>query len=394
MSGRVIYGDSLTVLRILPSESVHCCVTSPPYWGLRDYGIAGQMGLEGSPEAYVASMVEVFREVRRVLRNDGTCWLNAGDSYISSATSKQVPQTCAQNDIYPGHTNAPNRGPQIGLKPKDLCLIPSRLALALQSDGWWVRSQIIWAKKSAMPESVTDRPTCAHETIWLLTKSARYFYDAEAVKEPAVTGDILHPRGRGQIDSRGSSAERYGDTPRTSDTSMANQRNVWHLGPAPFPEAHFATFVPEIPRRAILAGTSEYGCCMDCGAPWKRVVKTTARKEKIETTDSTKAAYLGRTHRQFSGGFAPTESVETQWKPTCAHESAPVVPCTVLDPFYGAGTTGLVASRLGRSFIGIELNPEYIALAERRLAKDPLLIKMARQTELDQEYEEMVESWV
>ncbi len=208
---KLLVGDVLEQLATLPDNSVHCAVTSPPYWGLRDYGVAGQLGLERTPQEYVAAMVRVFSELRRVLRNDGQLWLNIGDSYNAqpagnitpSGFSQRQPKRLGKLDQYN------TRRKDTGLKPKDLCMIPARVALALQDDGWWLRSQIVWAKRAPMPESVTDRPTSAWESIFLLTKSARYFYDAEAVEE-------------GQAES------------------TRNQRNVWHLSPEPYSKAHFA----------------------------------------------------------------------------------------------------------------------------------------------------------
>ena len=213
---RILQGDALAVLRTLPAESVHCCVTSPPYFGLRDYGVPGQIGLELSYPDYVARLLEVFREVRRVLRSDGTLWLNIGDSYATGAGKVgECPGGGKQGERWKGyrggHDASPkhadgaigpmtqaNRLPQPGLKPKDLMMIPARVALALQADGWYLRSDIIWAKPNPMPESVTDRPTKAHEYLFLLSKSERYFYDYEAIKEPAICGD---PRSRRRLGS-------------------------------------------------------------------------------------------------------------------------------------------------------------------------------------------------
>ena len=264
----ILVGDVIEKLETLEPQSVQTCVTSPPYWGLRDYGVEGQLGLEKTPQEFVANMVEVFRGVRRVLRDDGTCWLNIGDSYAQSEIRNRNGNTkYLDRPDFAAGTNQSGRKLNHGLKPKDLCLIPERLAIALQDDGWWIRSRIAWCKKSSMPESVTDRPTSAWEHIWLLTKSARYYYDAEAVKT----------------------------------SNGANLRNYWVLGPEPYPEAHFATFPSEIPRRCIKAGSR------------------------------------------------PRD--------------------TVLDPIHGSGTTAAVAQELDRAWAGVELNPEYAALAEKRIAK-------------------------
>jgi DNA modification methylase len=335
MTIRILHGDCREVLRTLPDESVHCVVTSPPYFGLRDYGVDGQIGLEDTPSAFVAEMVAVFADVRRVLRKDGTLWLNLGDSYAGSwgAQAKGVtPSEISRNSV----TNHPKRAKQTGtireagLKPKDLIGIPWRVAFALQADGWWLRQDIIWSKPNPMPESIEDRCTKAHEYLFLLSKSERYRFDAEAIAEPVSgpetkTGvgwgrlDQLHPaitpRGRDRIKRSGNVERKPGSArgcPGGSGANVCgsvpwegltrNKRSVWTVTTAPFAEAHFATFPP----RLIVD-------CIKAGCP--------------------------------AGG-------------------------TVLDPFGGAGTTGLVAQRLGRDALLIELNPEYAAMAERRIAAD------------------------
>jgi DNA modification methylase len=339
MTINILTGDCLEVLRTLPDESVHCCVTSPPYWRLRDYGVPGQLGLEPTPDAFVTAMVTVFREVRRVLRSDGVCFLNLGDSY---ANDGKWGGSTGGKHVKALHGQSIGRSKrETDLKPKDLCLIPWRVVLALQADGWWVRSIIAWAKKSPMPESCTDRPTSSWEPIFLLTKSASYFYDTEAVKEPSDNPERNAERYR--YDFSGSSgADQVNDRRAVPEgkrifDGTRNQRNVWHLGPEPFSEAHFATFPTEIPRRAILAGTSEKGCCHNCGAPWERI------------TESTKT--IG-------------------WELSCTCDAGSPIPCTVLDPFGGAGTTGLVADQLGRNAILIELNPDYVEMSRRRIKDD------------------------
>jgi DNA modification methylase len=360
MTVRFITADVLEGLRQLPEESVHCVVTSPPYWGLRDYGVAGQIGLEPTPAAFIARMVEVFREVQRVLRKDGTLWLNLGDSYAGYHGNKnaEVP-TSATNGWTNGtnenlRTSSANRN---GLKAKDLIGIPWRVAFALQADGWWLRRDIIWAKPNPMPESVEDRPTTAHEYMFLLTKAERYFYDAVAVRE-AATAQTLHdatgpgysapgqaPHGGNRIGAKGNANTFRGGSyvngkpgPRTVSGNVRrvrdcadgharppgspvhslsafeaengaeyysrNKRSVWTIATVPYPEAHFATFPPALVEPCIKAGCPEGG--------------------------------------------------------------------TILDPFSGAGTAAMVADRLGRDAIGIELNPDYVAMAERRLARDRL----------------------
>jgi len=294
---RLLTGDVRERLTELPDASVQCCVTSPPYWGLRDYGIDSQLGLEPTPDAYVASMVAVFREVRRVLRDDGTLWMNMGDSYATSPAGNFGKDMPAPADGGRYRENKPKMDwARSGLKPKDLVGIPWRVAFALQADGWYLRSDIIWHKPNPMPESVTDRPTKSHEYVFLLTKSARYFYDAEAIKEVALYPDgmngrqpVKSPHGQGFSAGRSTGAS----------TGGRNCRSVWTITTQPYPDAHFATFPEALPERCITAGTK-----------------------------------LGD---------------------------------TVLDPFAGSGTTGQVAIRLGRSFLGIELNPEYAGLARTRI---------------------------
>lgn len=329
----LLEGDVLDRLRDLPEASVQCCVTSPPYWGLRDYGTRrwfdadpgcthqdliehkphhpgqveqtkwksaeaagkgqtatthscrqcggwyGQLGLEPTFQGYIQHLVAVFEEVRRVLRPDGTLWLNLGDSYAGPHTE--------------------------GLKPKDLIGIPWRVAFALQDAGWWLRSDVVWDKPNAMPESVRDRPTKSHEYVFLCTKSEHYYYDPDAIKEPKRV--------------------RYESS---EDEARRNKRTVWPINYKPFKGAHFAVFPPGLPETCIKAGTSEKGACSECGAPWSR------------------------------------DGVE--WKRPCSCEGE-LVPCLVLDPFAGSGTTLMIAKGLRRDFLGIELSEYYINLANERI---------------------------
>lgn len=333
MTYQLLQGDCLSILCTLPAASVHCCVTSPPYFGLRDYGHDGQIGLEQTPAEYVAKLVAVFREVRRVLRDDGTLWLNLGDTY---ANDKKWGGTTGGKHAQGLHGQPVGRTRKdTGLKPKDLIGIPWRVAFALQDDGWWLRSDIIWHKPNAMPESVLDRPTKAHEYLFLLAKSERYYYDAQAIAEPAqfwqgqaatfertgLVSERILPgqnatqhrsnRGKGGKNSfRGQGAEREGEKgPANRDGRelidvgygpTRNKRTVWAVATRPYPEAHFATYPVELVQPCILAGSP-------------------------------------------AGG-------------------------TVLDPFSGSGTTGVAAISVGRQYIGVELNPAYMALAERRLS--------------------------
>ena len=324
MKIKILIGDVLEQLATLPDDSIDCCVTSPPYWGLRDYGVPGQIGLEPSLGEHIKVIVNVFEEIKRVLKPTGTCWLNYGDCYArdsakggSGPNGKHdyhsdygsarniVSETRGSSDGFVGRADlAARRLGDKALKPKDLCMMPNRIAIALQDAGWWVRSEIIWHKPNPMPESVTDRPTNAHEKIFLLTKSARYFYDAEAVREERL--GTTHSRGSKRKPPIEAAGVGHKDWCRymTADDELTtrNLRNVWTVQPQPFSEAHFATFPPALIEPCIKAGCPKGG--------------------------------------------------------------------TVLDPFGGAGTTGLVADRLGRDAILIELNPEYAEIAKCRLDSD------------------------
>jgi len=285
-------------------------VTSPPYWGLRDYGVEGQIGLEPTPEEYVAKLVEVFREVRRVLRKDGTLWLNLADSYASPDKGRLWDEGRTQkNTGRVLYARQANRGNIPGLKPKDLVGIPWRVAFALQADGWWLRSDIIWVKPNALPESVRDRPTKVHEYIFLLTRAQRYYYDQDAIREPQSPESIAR-RSRGDWRRKPHWEDAYFGNPpkglaRQSSRPIdrgRNKRSVWIVPTRPFKGAHFSTFPPDLIRPCILAGCPP-------------------------------------------GGI-------------------------VLDPFFGSGTVGVVALQEGRHFIGIELNPEYCEMARERIRKE------------------------
>lgn len=261
MNIKILIGDSLMTLPTVEAGSCQCCVTSPPYWGLRDYGHHGQIGLENTPEEYVARLVAVFRDVRRVLRDDGVLWLNLGDSYANDA--KWGGSTGGKH-ASALHGEPIGRGKRdTGLKPKDLVGIPWRVAFALQADGWYLRADCIWAKPNPMPESVTDRPTKAHEYVFLLSKSERYFYDADAVREQATVGN--HPRTvfdntppvpPGQSPHRGLRHAPLADAGR-------NLRSVWTIATHPYSGAHFATFPPALPTRCILAGSRSGDTVLD-----------------------------------------------------------------------------------------------------------------------------------
>jgi len=326
----LLQGDCLQSLKSLPAQSIHCCVTSPPYFGLRDYGVDGQIGLEPTPDEFVAKLVEVFREVKRVLRDDGTLWLNLGDSYFSKPKSNYngiAPGLQSKNygtgDTTLGYKQAADKyrsNKNNGMKDKDLIGIPWRVAFALQADGWYLRQDIIWHKPNPMPESVKDRCTKAHEYIFLLSKSPKYYFDNLAIKEEAIWKEtrpsgmarngesyrnkVKHANdkyGGGGTSFQGHSGLYKANGELINPDGKRNKRSVWAVTTKPFKGAHFATFPPDLIEPCVLAG---------CPV----------------------------------GGF-------------------------VLDPFNGAGTTGLVAIKHGRKYVGCELNPEYCDITVRRLSK-------------------------
>jgi DNA modification methylase len=372
---RLLLGDCRDVLATLPERSVHCCVTSPPYFSLRDYGYPGQIGLEPTLPEYIAALVNVFRAVRRVLRDDGTLWLNIGDSYNGSGGAGG---DYAKGGIKEGQPKYPGRN-DARLKPKDLMMVPARLALALQDDGWWIRSHIVWSKTSCMPESVTDRPTSAWESIFLLAKSERYFYDTDAVRQPHSDPNVVNGvyQGKGGVNrpdwipdpKDGLARSPVGMRNREYNAAGASLRNVWTLGPEPTPFAHFATFPTEIPRRAIAAGTSERGVCPACGAPWGRVVE---RKAMVIDRSEWGRGAVPRTAP--SGTMVePPQSVTVGWEPSCNCNAGEPIPATVLDPFIGSGTSCLAAKRLGRRSIGVDASQDYLEIARGRIGQLALM---------------------
>jgi DNA modification methylase len=357
-------------------------VTSPPYWGLRDYGVAGQLGLEKSPEEYVEKMVAVFREVRRVLRDDGTCWVNMGDTYAAggkggggSYMAERREGAWQKQSKLNGWRSAPP-----GLKEKDLVGIPWRLAFGLQGDGWYLRSDIIWAKGNPMPESVRDRPTRSHEYVFLLSKAERYYYDGEAIKEKTVygLGDRTSVK-RGGFN--GKTNVMIGREAFRSIKSVRNRRSVWTITTSPYPGAHFATFPPALVEPCIKAGTSEYGCCAGCGAPYGRVTSVTANARekarsgtKFEKWSTANRLALLRQATRLNGHVYRSDAVTVGWEARCEckfeiSDLRRVVPCRVLDPFAGSGTTGAVALCLGREAVLIELNAAYVPLIEERIGR-------------------------
>ena len=385
----------------LDALSVHCIVTSPPYWGLRAY--AGEqriewpaveyspmpglpalsipamtcgLGEETTPEAYIGHMILVMREMWRVLRDDGTCWVNLGDSYnnFRVSTNGQSVHNGEQRDKPAGR-----RAVSHNLKEKDLCLIPARFALAAQADGWYIRNDIIWAKPNPMPESVTDRCTKAHEYVWLMAKSQRYFYDAEAVKEEGSDNEATKARNCrsdvGLVGTRGLYGTREGQSgaggyERTPNTTRS-RRSVWNIATSPYSGAHFATWPPKLVAPMILAGTSARGVCPACGAPWERVVEKEWVKHPNGLGNGTETKDLQQHQRGETSAFrtgGSNTSTTTGWRPTCECPAADPIPATVLDPFNGSGTSGTVALDLGRAYIGVDISTEYVTeLAEERI---------------------------
>jgi DNA modification methylase len=366
----------------LANKTVQCCITSPPYWKLRDYGVEGQIGLEPTPELYITHLVTAFREVWRVLRDDGILWLNLGDKY--SCEGKNGGQSCGKNlhSVAGGYQTVRNNTPKTGIPAKNLYGIPWRVALALQADGWWLRSDIIWNKPNCMTESVTDRPTKAHEYVFLLSKSSHYFYDADAIREPLKKSSIKRGKygwnGRTSNDKKvsvqsGSSFKRI----KESGAKLAelynpmgrNKRSVWTIPTQSYSGAHFATFPTKLVEPMILAGTSARGECPVCGLAWRRVVKHKRDDREFGREQDLRQSSAG-SHRTINGtvpSFKSPESITTSWTPQCNHDADPV-PQLVLDPFAGTATVGEVAIKHRRRFVGLELKGKYIELAQERIS--------------------------
>ena len=416
---KIYLGDCRDILPTLPADSVHCCVTSPPYFGLRDYGCDGQIGLEPTPAEFVAEMVAVFREVRRVLRDDGVCWLNLGDSYATGAGKVgNCPGGGKQGENWTGPKTQANRLPLPGLKPKDLIGIPWRVAFALQEDGWYLRQDIIWHKPNPMPESVTDRCTKSHEYMFLLTKSERYFFDNQAIQESSITNDERRPYGsqgawdmdgrdeskrpKGKPRTAGNKSHKYVDEYESSESEehrtkaglmkvadvpweKRNKRSVWTVTTKPYGGAHFAVFPPDLIEPCILAGTSESGCCSKCGTPWRRQIEKDRKATrpgndtKIGRASDDPDSPYERHSGTIVGNRDPQRHCTTTktigWEAGCNCEAGTQVPCVVLDPFTGSGTTAAVAKKNGCHFVGCELNPEYLKLAADRFKQRSLALQ-------------------
>jgi len=446
MVARLIHGHVLDVLRSMEAESVACVVTSPPYWNLRDYQLPPQvwggdpecvheweavggrtvgssnwnsgfnerwgqgagarkqekgrpvkvdrgafcrcgawrgcLGLEPTPTLYVDHLVEVFREIRRVLHPSGVAWLNLGDCYAGSGKGGQGNEGIMLGRAVAAAREAMRnrRGQGSGLAPKQRVMIPARAALAIQADGWWLRSEVVWQKPNAMPSSVKDRPTDSHEMLYLFAKRARYFYDRDAALEPFVNGAENASPGRvseaeRDVGGRDDGFQRDVGPGWKPSAPGRNRRTVWTICTKPYKGAHFAVFPDDLVEPCVQAGSSERGACVECGAPWTRVVKRPELPRDSEAKASERSGGLeieqgmertGMTHREVDEWYKANPPCTIGWKPTCKHEAG-VRPCLILDPFCGSGTTGLVAYRLGRDFVGIDASASYLQLAENRL---------------------------
>lgn len=392
-------GDALEVLQGMADESVHTVVTSPPYFGLRAYnGGDREIGIEERPEDYISNLVSIFRETRRVLRDDGTIWIVIGDGYATQpkgnpgSRSKGLTNNgdCAA-EASQHRTKSTIVG---GLKQKDLIGIPWMLGLALRDDGYFLRDVVIWAKScsgnyrggSCMPESVRDRTVKSFEYVLMLTKNPRYYYDAQAIAEPCAELERkqsekrrLMRMNRGVVSLNGLGQTSKGVdggaviTHEMKSGATRNRRAVWTISTQPFKGSHFACFPLKLVEPMILAGSSERGCCPKCLAPYQRITEKTKIKRNRPNS------LTKRTGEEGTGNFCPndTAGVSTKtlgWEPTCTCDAGEPIPCTILDPFSGAATTGIAAVRNGRRYVGIDLNEDYNEIARKRFKKEfPLL---------------------
>lgn len=431
MSVVFLQGNSRDVLKQLPPGFFHCCVTSPPYFGLRKYdggeedwsdGWRGQLGGEPTPELYVQHLVEICQGVRRVLRPDGVFWLNIGDSWAGSGKSQMGDGSHAAKCGEKQHTNTgclvgglPKGFCGNGCKPLDMILVPSLLALALRADGWYVRSQIIWSKQNPMPESVNGwrwekhrvkggddwvdcsgcercdqndgyvlrrgswRPTDSFEVIWMLTKTNKYFCDREAVMEPGVypAGEKRNGGNHHKCSDVGSRTTEGLHNKEWNGTGGRNLRSVWDFPTQPFPGAHFAVFPPRLPELCIKSSTSDGGCCPKCGAPYARIIEKaevphdgeTECKNVDDQRNTRRSALMRQVARERGQEYANSTST-IGWKPTCSCGRGEPVPCRVIDPFSGSGTTAIVADILGRIGFGIDISEKYVEIAKERFSSD------------------------
>lgn len=423
---RVLVGSCAAALHELPDASVHACVTSPPYFRLREYdavahwpevtytpmpGLAPvtipaqecELGLEDDVSAYVGHLVHVFRCVHRVLRDDGTLWLNLGDTW--AASGKRGGTRSGFNERWhgrpesssgrPARTEGHVPDPRIptGLKRKDLIGVPWRVAFALQADGWWLRSEICWEKPNALPDPTEDRLTKAHETVFQLAKSDLYFHDPHAIREGHTMRPQRRPNGHkrrrpGTLLPEHTWSGTARDEPGVDGHPLGrNARTVWKISTTPFSDAHFAVMPVELARRCVVASTSAKGVCPACASPWRRVVdrgdsSTERRRADGHMPDTGRYGLKGtaqgkrgatlslRDDRQAGGLGVSAPQVLVGWEPSCSCDAGDPVPATVLDPFSGAATTGVAALREGRHFVGVEINTAFAEMSRRRLRDD------------------------
>jgi len=393
---KIYCGDAFEFLETWADECIDCCVTSPPYWGLRDYGVEGQLGLEKTPEEYVSKMVKIFAEVKRVLKNEGTLWLNLGDSYAGNCSQASsggragfgnpreriVNRGKDRSTDKWSYSNCPAQGV---LKPKDLCGIPWRVALALQADGWYLRSDIIWSKPNPMPESVTDRPTKAHEYLFLMSKNPNYYYDQQSIREPHKEpwrGKGEHESStphKGRLDDQSKQQAAFTVGNRQYNPAGRNRRTVWEINTKPYLKAHFATFPPKLIEPCILAGCPAE-VCVKCGKGRERILdKPKPPKEVFTKTRKPTDGFVGGFNHD--GEFVGTGQKLNNWLNEHPAKTTGWTSCKckaeferglVLDPFMGSGTTAITARKLARNYVGIELNPEYIPLIEKRVEQEYL----------------------
>lgn len=382
---RLYNGSSIDVLRSLPAESVQCVVTSPPYWGLRDYGVPGQLGNEKTPREFCDNLVAVFEQVRRVLRNDGTLWLNIGDTYASKTYAEKRTYETVSDTVRGVDSNYARRvrnqsaGGEFrietdpGVPAGTLVGIPWMLAFALRDSGWRLRQDIIWHKPSPMPESCRNRCTKAHEYIFLFAKGKDYFYDIEAVKEKSEEASLARYKysfsnekhKEKETGSQGNAAfmnSNINEGMREAYPTR-NKRSVWTVASESYDGAHFATFPQRLIEPCVLAGTSEYGSCARCGCPYRREVdaREIGRRKPERGVRAAYAAELGQDGaNSLRKGHRALSTSTVGWSKACSCDTESVVPCTVLDPFIGSGTTCVVSAINGRRSIGIDLSASYL----------------------------------
>ena len=370
MTIKILRGSCLDTLKTLPEQSINTCITSPPYWGLRDYGESDQLGLEETPEEFVENLVQVFREVKRVLRDDGTVWLNLGDSYSGSGKGPSTSLNKEHHNLERTHSKiVPDN-----LKPKDLVGIPWRVAFALQADGWYLRQDIIWHKPNPMPESVRDRCTKAHEYIFLLSKSPKYYFDNEAIKEDSKYYGKDNRSGKGRMEYKGVKFEDKDELIQQSFLTIdekRNKRSVWTVTTKSFEGAHFATFPPDLIEPCVLAGCP-LEVCAECNEPYVRQIES--KKVNRDELDVNDPRYRPNTYdgsyKDINGkadaGYRSTIDMGLQKQCDCKTDKTKSG--TVLDPFGGSGTTAQVALGNSRDAVLCELNDEYIEIAKQRIA--------------------------